>query len=299
MAQSRVSTALGLKAIVTKQRTFFFAHARPDEVLAAREKSGLLWLPVGPLEWHGPHLPFGVDALNAESTALACARKLGGLILPTLFCGTERERSSNMLADLELDPTAHIVGMDFPAHSLPSGYFPEEEFGLQVRGWIERAAEWRFSLLVIVNGHGAVNHNATLDRLVQAHRAGNSAIPVLAFLALVAESSGRLNIGHASADETSLMQIDHPNDVALELLPPKEIRLKSANFGIVDDLTFRGHPLSDHTLRDEDDPRLHSNAGRGQAVRAETVAYICGKVHEFLLDPTAPRANLSHTINIR
>ena len=283
---------------MNQQRTFLFAHARPDEVLAAREKSGLLWLPVGPLEWHGPHLPFGVDALNAESTALACAKKLGGLVLPTLFCGTERERSSKMLADLELDPTAHIVGMDFPAHSLPSGYFPEEDFGLQVRGWIERAAGWKFPLLVIVNGHGAVNHNATLDRLVQAHRADNSAIHVLAFLALVAESGGRLNIGHASADETSLMQMDHPDDVALDLLPPREVRLKSANFGIVDDLTFRGQPLSDHTLRDEDDPRLRSSAGRGQAVRAETVAYICERVRAFLLDPAAPRTNLPHATNI-
>ena len=188
--------------------------------------------------------------------------------------------------------------MDFPAHSLPSGYFPEEDFGLQVRGWIERAAGWKFPLLVIVNGHGAVNHNATLDRLVQAHRADNSAIHVLAFLALVAESGGRLNIGHASADETSLMQMDHPDDVALDLLPPREVRLKSANFGTVDDLTFRGQPLSDHTLRDEDDPRLRSSAGRGQAVRAETVAYICARVHEFLLDPAAPRTNLSHTTHI-
>ena len=86
--------------------------------------------------------------------------------------------------------------------------------------------------------------------------------------------------------------------VALDLLPPKKVRLKSASFGIVDDLTFRGQPLSDHTLRDEDDPRLHSSAGRGQAVRAETVAYICARVHEFLLDPAAPRTNLSHTTHI-
>lgn len=280
------------------QRSLFFAHSRPDEVLSVREKSGILWLPVGPLEWHGPHLPFGVDAFNAESTALACAGEMGGLVLPTLFCGTERERSAGMLGDLGLDQKAHIVGMDFPAHSLRSGYFPEEEFALQVRGWIARAREWEFPILVIVNGHGAVNHNATLERLVQAHRAADSAIHVLAFLALVAGSGGDLNIGHASADETSLMQLDHPEDVNLGVLPPEEVRLQSADFGIVDDLTFRGEPLPDRTLRDEDDPRRNSSVDRGRAVRERTVAYICERVREFLLDPTAPRTNLSHAIGI-
>src|SRR5688500_7940405 len=127
--------------MMSEQRRLQFAHARPEEVIAARTQSGILWLPVGPLEWHGPHLPFGVDPLNAEAAALACAQKMGGLVLPTLFCGTERERPIKMLTDLGLDAGAHIVGMDFPAHSLPSGYFPEEEFALQVRGWIERSIE--------------------------------------------------------------------------------------------------------------------------------------------------------------
>lgn len=278
------------------QRTLQFEHARPDEVLAAREQAGVLWLPVGPLEWHGPHLPFGVDPLNAQAAALACAQKMGGLVLPTLFCGTERERPSKMLADLGLDPDALIVGMDFPAHSLPSGYFPEEEFALQVRGWIERAVAWGVPILVIVNGHGALNHNATLDRLVQTYRSPSTPIDVLAFLALVAGSEGSLNIGHASADETSLMMMDYPDDVALELLPAKDEPLKSAQFGIVDDLTFRGEPTSSFTLRREDDPRWESTAERGQEVRARTVEYICERVRQFRKDPSAQRSNLTHTI---
>jgi len=278
---------------MNQQRTPLFAHARPDEVLAARDNPGVLWLPVGPLEWHGPHLPFGVDALNAEATAIGCASAMGGLVLPTLYCGTERERPSQMLADLGLDPQAYIEGMDFPNHSLKSGYFPEEEFALQVRGWIERAIAWQFPTLVIVNGHGALNHNATLERLVQAHRSDSSKINVLAFLALVAGSEGSLNIGHASADETSLMMLDYPTDVALDLLPPREQPLKSADFGIVDDLTFRGQPLPDHTLRPEDDPRLQSNLERGQSVRTRTIEFICRRVQDFNIDSSAPRTNLT------
>jgi creatinine amidohydrolase len=273
-----------------------FAHARPDEVLAARKESGLLWLPVGPLEWHGPHLPFGVDALNAEATALACAGRSGGLVLPTLYCGTEREREPRMLSDLGLDSNAHIVGMDFPRHSLPSGYFPEEEFALQVRGWIERAREWQFHILVIVNGHGAQNHNAVLERLVQAYRPTEAGIDVLAFLALVAEPGGALNVGHAAADETSLMLQDYPDDVALEYLPPAITPLACAEYGIVDDLTFRGDPTPQRTLRPEDDPRLHANTERGRAMRERTVDFICRTVENFRADSRMPRTNLSTTL---
>lgn len=273
-------------------RTSLFAHARPDEILAARDEPGILWLPVGPLEWHGPHLPFGVDPLNAEATALACAARMGGLVLPTLYCGTERERSAGMLADLGIDSNAHVVGMDFPAHSLRSGYFPEEEFALQVRGWIDRAIDWRFSTLVIVNGHGAANHNATLHRLVQANRQEDSAVAILAFLALVADKAGDLNIGHASADETALMMVDYPEDVAIENLPACG-PLFSAQFGIVDDQTFRGDPAPGFTLRSEDDPRFYSNCDRGRRVRGRTVDFICSRLSAFLTDPAAPRTNLA------
>lgn len=277
-------------------RTRLFAHCRPAEILRERLRSGLLWLPVGPLEWHGPHLPLGTDPFNAEATALACAERLGGLVLPTLFCGTERERSPEMLRSLGLPPRAHVVGMDFPRHSLRSGYFPEEEFVLQVRGWIDRAVEWRFRALVIVNGHGAQNHNVALRRLVEAARRPGTPVRVLAYLALVAESRGELNVGHASADESSLMLLDHPADVRLAALPPRSRRLRSAEFGIVDDATFRGDPRPDRTLRDEDDPRQHADLRRGRTLRVRTVAFICREVAACLRNPVRPRTNLAETV---
>ena len=67
---------------------------RPDEILAERQRCPVIYLPLGPLEWHGPHLPFGTDPLQAEHTALLLAEKLGGVVHPTLYIGTERERSA-------------------------------------------------------------------------------------------------------------------------------------------------------------------------------------------------------------
>jgi creatinine amidohydrolase/Fe(II)-dependent formamide hydrolase-like protein len=199
-----------------------------------------------------------------------------------------------LLRHLGLDPKAHVVGMDFPGNSLKSGYFPEEEFALQLRGWIERARSWGFATLVLVNGHGAQNHNATIERLVQAYRPPETAIDVLGFLALTTGHVGSLNIGHATADETSLMLFDHPGDVALDLLPPSDQPLKSADFAVVDDLTFRGQPTPSHTLRREDDPRTEADAERGRAVREQTVTFICESLAAFLRDRDhAIRTNLA------
>jgi hypothetical protein len=38
-------------------------YLRPDQVVASRDANGIIFLPLAPLEWHGPHLPLGVDPL--------------------------------------------------------------------------------------------------------------------------------------------------------------------------------------------------------------------------------------------
>jgi creatinine amidohydrolase len=263
-----------------QHRKFAFEHARPDEILKVRKKTSLLWLPVGPIEWHGPHLPFGVDPLNAEATCFGCAKRIGGLVLPTLYSGTERERTADVLKRLGIDPSSHVVGMDFPKHSLRSGYFPEEQFALHVRGWIERAIDWKFRTIVIINGHGATNHKEVLHRMTQHYGQKGSPIQVLAFQAY--EPNLNPLMGHATVHETSLMMLDFPGDVSLSSLPPKTRALKLRDFGIVDDLTFTGRVSHDHTLLHEDDPRFYATTTNGKKVRELTVRYVCGKVQAFL-----------------
>ncbi|WP_265289747.1 creatininase [Verminephrobacter eiseniae] len=46
-----------------------------------------IFLPVGALEQHGPHLPLGTDGLLAAAVAADTARLVGGLLAPTLSYG--------------------------------------------------------------------------------------------------------------------------------------------------------------------------------------------------------------------
>ena len=192
-------------------RTVRFELLRPGEIVAERERCPVVYLPIGPLEWHAPHLPFGTDALNAEATAREVAARVGGVVLPTLFCGTERERKPKMCQDLGLPADSYIVGMDFPANVIPSLYNREEFFALLVRETLDRVIRLGYKLVVIVNGHGATNHIETLQRLCKEFTALSPA-RVLFTVAFPVNYHFEQGIGHADAIEASLMMALQPGE---------------------------------------------------------------------------------------
>jgi creatinine amidohydrolase len=59
----------------------------PDEVEAALRKSSVAYVPLGSLEWHGPHIAMGNDTLKIHAICLRIAEKTGGVVLPPTFWG--------------------------------------------------------------------------------------------------------------------------------------------------------------------------------------------------------------------
>jgi len=58
----------------------------PTELDQAIERLPLALVPVGSLEWHGPHLACGTDWLRAEAVCAGIAERLsGGVLLPPLY----------------------------------------------------------------------------------------------------------------------------------------------------------------------------------------------------------------------
>jgi creatinine amidohydrolase len=62
-----------------------YTELRPDALSAIRDQAPVAYLPWGALEWHGPHLPLGLDGLLAETVAERVAQLVGGVILPTTW----------------------------------------------------------------------------------------------------------------------------------------------------------------------------------------------------------------------
>lgn len=258
-----------------------FEFMRPAEIVEEKKRCPLVYLPLGPLEWHGPHLPMGVDPLNAKAAALRCAEITGGVVLPTLFMGTERERSPQMLKNIGFDEDEWVVGMDFPENSIESLYFSEELFTICLRGWLDLLVEQGYKLIVIMNGHGAENQSVALQRITAEynHKGPARVVFYMPMPGFIAKTS---SWAHATADETSVMMDVHPESVDLTTLPEKEQPLYNKDWAIVDNLTFRGEPTEDFTVREDDDPRLTSSVEKGRKHLQAAVAEIVEAVKKEL-----------------
>jgi len=249
----------------------------PDEVADARSRTGLAILPLAPLEWHGPHLAMGCDGLLAHAFARRIARELKSPYFPPLFVGTERERRPETLTALGFPSSAYIEGMDFPANSVKSAYICEEVFSLVVRGTLDALFQrMEYKAVVIVNGHGSDNQRGVLDRLCAEYNAGGGRRLMWVYPGFP-RSPVAGSIGHATADESSMLTATWPGCVDVSRLPQSG-PLRNIDHAVVDGDTFDGAPTPDFTVRREQDPRHHTRAEVGERyveeAARETVADI-------------------------
>ena len=253
-------------------RTVQLEWLRPGEIRAEQQQISLVYLPVSPLEWHSYHMPMGTDALIAQAVAKRAAAITGGIVAPTLFAGTERNDARQMLTNLGVphQPDDYIIGMDFPANTVPSMYLHEEVFAVIVREQLRLLAKMGFRMIVIVNGHGSHGQLDTLRRVCDEVSQEHSVYCVfpepseqssLTHQVVVRE---HLDPGHADRTETAMMMA-LTDGVALEELPPREIPLHSGDFGIASGTQFSGTAPTDGVV--PDDPR-DATAAVGEALLA-------------------------------
>lgn len=75
----------------------------PAEFLERIKKCPIAYLPLGTLEWHGPHLPLGADSIQSYEFFKLLAKEVGGIVLPSIFLGPDRYYH---------DPDKEYYGMD-------------------------------------------------------------------------------------------------------------------------------------------------------------------------------------------
>jgi creatinine amidohydrolase len=205
---------------------------RPAQIRALREKCPVAYIPIGTLEWHGPHNPVGADTLQAEGLALLCARKAGGLVFPPLYYG--ESRSESLMEANAQDREAIAEAMGLP----PDNFLPERQpFSAteQVLNYqrlllhiLAEAESLGFKLGVLVAGHyPLVDHARAAATLYNQRRYskyhGLSAWACVDYL-LVRDTYPESG-DHAAGWETAHMLALHPETVDLRQLPPRGEKL--------------------------------------------------------------------------
>lgn len=255
------------------KREIRYECLRPGQLIEDRKHCPLIFVPVAPLEYHGPHLPLGTDPINATMCAFeTCRRMEKGVVLPTIYFGTERERPSWMLKSLGFDANDWIIGMDFPTAPWKSHYYQEQIFALVLSSKIEMLIQHEYKVIIIVNGHGAVNQMETIQR-ISAHCTHTSNSLVVWGLAFPDDLTIENLAGHADLYETSLIlyyQTRYSSDLIVDLktLPEKNTPLHYKDFSIVDGSGFSKNPSPGKIVKT--DPR-DANVELGKKIHDDTV----------------------------
>jgi len=203
---------------------------RPAEALERRRECPIAYVPIGTIEWHGLHNPYGADTLQAEQLAILAARKGGGLAFPPLYYGESRVESLMEANASDRDQIAE--GMGLPADNfLPERhpFGPAEQASNYQRLLIHILAEVEslgFTVGIIVAGHyPLVDHARSAVLLFNkrqyspARRHGMLAWACVDYL-LIADKYDCAG-DHAGGWETSHLLATHGDRVDLSLLPTK------------------------------------------------------------------------------
>jgi len=193
-----------------------YGRLTPSEFKARLKRAPIAYLPLGTLEWHGAHLPLGSDFLQSQGFFIKLARRVGGIILPPLFLGPDKE--------LEVDEFEYY-GMDYfgyapnpPQQLAGSAYWvPNYLFSAIIEAILRQLRRAGFKI-VVAHGHGP-----SIDYFVKNGEELGKRFDLAIFTLSRPEDERKEDMefqsDHAAMNETSIMMALHPELVHMENLP--------------------------------------------------------------------------------
>jgi len=183
-----------------------------------RKHVPVAYLPLGRLEWHGRHLPLGLDAVKAHALCERMADRAGGIVMPPLFYGDD----PTSVADLHFEDGQRISDalaidrMQYEAKTGPAGWEVYHGLLQSIFAEIERVG---FLVAVVVAGHYPL-HDPASKAAEEYMQRGDLKILTCIGYDLVTDLGYRGD--HAGKWETSLLLALIPELVDLSRLEGEE-----------------------------------------------------------------------------
>jgi creatinine amidohydrolase len=228
----------------------------PREIEAAMARRSLVYVPLGTVEWHGWHLPVGLDAFTAHGLCLRAAANTGGLVYPPLFYGTGGGHGA------------------FPWTIMAT---PEQLEPLLVRT-LQRLDECGVQRAVLFTGHFPEEQIALVKDVARARSAMGKSLQALG-LSISECPPPPFGLDHAGLFETSMLGAIAPELIRLDQIPSLDEASARAARGTKGgaERGQKDHPL--YGVGGED-PRLYD---RAQAVKllSDAVGWLTAEVERF------------------
>ena len=156
-------------------------------------KRPVAYLPLGTLEWHGEHLPVGLDSLTSHGICTRAAMLGGGVVMP---------------------PHYYSVGGGHGSYPWTIIKSTPDEIERQLLFTLERMEVFGFKLAVLFSGHFADTQLEMIGRVASNWNKRSSTLKV--FSTAVNRIEGlAFAPDHAGIFETTLLAALHPNLVQL------------------------------------------------------------------------------------
>ena len=169
-----------------------YAEMRPDELAAALHENPLILCPWGALEWHGPHLPLGLDGLVAEAFSERLAEATGGILLPGIW--------------LPMTTLPHPHSLSLPTSVVCAVW----------RALLDELARLGATTVCLITGHYAQGHELEMYRECREAMGRHAHLRVIAASPLELLLAGEF-LDHAARRETAQLLAIRPDLVRLDL----------------------------------------------------------------------------------
>jgi creatinine amidohydrolase len=134
-----------------------YERMRPDQIREARVRCPVAYIPIGTIEWHGPHNPIGLDTLKAHALCVRIARDGGGLVVPPLYFGENRENA--LLEAVPVLGSRIAAYMGLPEDSFEPGYMghsrheQDDMYGRLLQHILHQVSSLGFKVAAFCAGH--------------------------------------------------------------------------------------------------------------------------------------------------
>lgn len=206
-----------------------YIEMKPYEFKAEIERFPVAYLPLGTLEWHGPHMPLGADGIQSEALFIKTAEKVGGVVLPMLYLGPDRYYHDRNMELYGMDLNMGGAICEYPNQILPgSAYWVNDQlFDDILLATAANLARQGVKYLV-AHGHGPSiwAYLALKDRFYTDY-----GIKIVNVFGLIDDDKMKYQNDHAAANETSITMAVRSDLVDMDILKSEEdmIAMAGAN----------------------------------------------------------------------
>jgi len=184
----------------------------PHEFQQRLDDRPVAYLPIGTLEWHGPHNALGADYIQSGALFERAAKRFGGIVFPPIWVAPDH--NDPLPAGPPL--TRIDIAEEKPRHERSTGncfWVPQALFLALVEATLAQAAAAGFKC-VVADGHGPSRRSFALCADAWEEQFGIALVSVTRDLPEV----WRSQLDHAGRNETSIMLAVAPDLVDMSTL---------------------------------------------------------------------------------